>query len=101
MGFFSRITRAGSAGVRAAAGAATGAAGKITPGVPRVVSGAVGKAIPSAMRAAPQPLGLVQRFAVARGVSGAVAKAEMAAGRTVGINPSFRFARPTRARRFW
>lgn len=101
MGFFSRITRAGSAGIRAATGAATGAAGKLTPGVPRVVSGAVGKALPSAMRAPIQPMGLVDRIQAARGVSAAVAKAEMVSGKVVGVNPAFRFARPARVRRFW
>lgn len=97
MGFFSGIKKIGSAGMRAA----TGGAGKLVPGVPRAVSGVVGKALPSAMRAAPQPMGLVDRIQAARGGSAASAKAAMNAGKVVGINPSFRFARPRAVRKFW
>jgi hypothetical protein len=97
MSFFGSITRAAKSGVHAA----TGMAGKVTPGVPRAVSGAVGKVLPSAMRAPKPVLGLVDRIGVARGVSTAVAKAEQLSGRSVGVNPNFRFARPKQVKRFW
>jgi len=95
----SNVTRAARKGI----GAATGAAGRITPGVPRVVSGAAARMMPSAMRAPAPAMGLADRVRAARGVSAAVSRAEQAAGRAVGVNPNYRFASPGTVRKlkFW
>jgi hypothetical protein len=97
MSWYSGFTRIGSA----VAHAATGAAGKLTPGVPRVVSGVVGRVVPSAMKFAPSPLGLVDRIRASRGDPRAVLKQSLASGNVVGLKANVRFTQLQKLRKFW
>jgi hypothetical protein len=82
-------------------GSSTGAAGKITPGVSRVVSGVNASVIPSAMRAAAPSLGLADRIKAAHNEPAAVLKAAMASGKLVGLKAANKSIIKAQAKAYW